>query len=43
MLTAFVGVNQWLYVLVGACQASLILGRAFGLRSALYSGKETSR
>ena len=27
LLTAFVGVNQWLYVLVGACPASLILGR----------------
>ena len=34
LLTAFVGVNQWLYVLLGACPASLILGRAFGLRSA---------
>ena len=31
LLTAFVGVSQWLYVLVGACPASLILGRAFGL------------
>jgi hypothetical protein len=36
MLTAFVGVNQWLYVLAGACPASLVLSRAFGLRSALY-------
>ena len=27
LLTAFVGVNQWLYVTVGACPASLILGR----------------
>jgi hypothetical protein len=36
LLTAFVGVNQWLYVLVGACPASLLLGRLFGLRSALY-------
>ncbi len=36
-LTAFVGINQWLYVLVGACPASLILGRAFGRRSA-YGG-----
>jgi hypothetical protein len=42
-LTAFVGVNQWLYVVVGACPASLVLGRLFGLRSALYSTKETSR
>jgi hypothetical protein len=36
LLTAFVGINQWLYVLVGACPASLILGRLFGLRSTLY-------
>jgi hypothetical protein len=36
VLTAFVGVNQWLYVLVGACPASLILRRAFGLRSVVY-------
>jgi hypothetical protein len=30
-LTAFVGVNQWLYVLFGACPASLVLTR-LGLR-----------
>jgi hypothetical protein len=36
LLTAFVGVNQWLYVLVGACPASLALRRLFALRSALY-------
>jgi hypothetical protein len=36
LLTAFVGLNQWLYVIVGACPASLILKRAFGLRSAVY-------
>ena len=30
LLTAFVGINQWLYVAFGACPASLILGR-FGL------------
>ncbi|HKE79077.1 MAG TPA: DUF2892 domain-containing protein [Solirubrobacteraceae bacterium] len=36
LLTAFVGVNQWLYVVLGACPASLIVGRVFGLRSALY-------
>jgi hypothetical protein len=39
LLTAFVGVNQWLYVAVGACPVSLVLGRAFGLRS----GAETVR
>jgi hypothetical protein len=36
ILTAFVGVNQWLYVTVGACPASLILKRVLGLRSAVY-------
>ena len=36
LLTAFVGINQWLYVVVGACPASLMLGRACGLRSVVY-------
>ena len=36
LLTAFVGVNQWLYVGVGACPASVVLRRACGLRSAIY-------
>jgi hypothetical protein len=36
LLTAFVGVNQWLYVLAGACPASLVLGRVLGLRSVVY-------
>ena len=36
LLTAFVGVNQWLYVLFAACPASLVLSRAFGLCSTLY-------
>jgi hypothetical protein len=35
LLTAFVGVNQWLYVVAGACPASLVLTRVFGLRSAV--------
>ena len=30
LLTAFVGVNQWLYVLFGACPASLVLQRVLG-------------
>ena len=30
LLAAFVGVNQWLYVAVGACPASLVLARATG-------------
>jgi hypothetical protein len=36
VLTAFVGVNQWLYVTAGACPASIVLKRACGLRSSLY-------
>ena len=32
LLTAFVGVNQWLYVTLGACPASLILSRWFPKR-----------
>jgi hypothetical protein len=43
LLTAFVGLNQWLYVAVGACPASLVLGRLFGLRSAMYTGKQVAR
>lgn len=36
LLTALVGVNQWLFVLFGGCPASLILRRVFSLRSVLY-------
>jgi hypothetical protein len=36
LLTAFVGVNLWLYVAIGACPASVILKRALGLRSVVY-------
>ena len=36
LLTAFVGVNQWLYILVGACPASVVLRRTCHLRSAIY-------
>ncbi len=36
LLTAFVGVNQWLYVSLGACPASLLLKRLFGLRSVVF-------
>jgi len=42
LLTVLVGVNQWLYVAFGACPASLILGRVFGLHSTLTS-PEASR
>jgi hypothetical protein len=36
LLTAFAGINLWLYVLVGACPASYVLKRAFDLRSVVY-------
>jgi hypothetical protein len=36
VLTAFVGINQWLYVTVAACPASIVIKRLFGLRSAVY-------
>jgi Protein of unknown function (DUF2892) len=42
LLTAFVGVNQWLYVLVGACPMSMILKRTCALRSAIYPSSEVS-
>ena len=35
-LTAFVGINQWVYVAAGARPASIILRRTCRLRSALY-------
>jgi hypothetical protein len=37
LLTALVGVNQWLYVLVGNCPASIVLGWACRLRLAIYA------
>lgn len=33
LLTAFVGANQWLYVMFGACPASLVLRHGLGIRS----------
>ncbi len=33
LLTAFVGVHQWLYVVVGPGPVSVVLTRVFGLRS----------
>jgi hypothetical protein len=42
LLTGFVGVNQWLYVLFGACPASLVLRRVFALRSVIYPGREAT-
>jgi hypothetical protein len=40
LLAVFVGVNQWLYVLVGACPASIVLRRALHLRSAIYENDD---
>jgi hypothetical protein len=31
LLAAFVGVNQWLFVGVGSCPASLVLERGIGI------------
>ncbi len=31
VLTAFTGVNQWLFVTVGGCPASLVLERVLGV------------
>jgi ABC-type transport system involved in cytochrome bd biosynthesis fused ATPase/permease subunit len=42
-LTAFVGLNQWAYVLFGACPASLALRRTLALRSAIYPSAEVPR
>ncbi len=36
VLTAFVGVNLWLYVLIGACPASVVIRRTFHLDSVVY-------
>jgi hypothetical protein len=36
LLTALVGANQWLYVLLGACPASIVLRRLFSLPSVVY-------
>ena len=43
VLAALVGVNQWLYVLVGACPASIVLRRTTRLRSALYPNPTDNR
>lgn len=34
LLTAFVGLNQWMFVLAGNCPASLVLRRVCHLRPA---------
>ena len=38
LLTAFVGVNQWLYVTLGACPASVLLQRVFGVSGCRLAG-----
>ncbi len=38
LLTAFVGINQWLYVTVGACPASLLFERAGFTRGCRWTG-----
>lgn len=43
LLTAFVGLNQWLYVLAGDCPSSMILRRAFRLRSVVYPDRSPVR
>jgi hypothetical protein len=43
LLTAFVGANQWLYVAVGACPASIVVKRLFGLRSVVYPNRTPVR
>ncbi len=42
LLTAFVGISQWLYVAAGDCPASLVLRRVFSLHSVLYPRQEAS-
>ena len=36
LLTAFVGVNQWLFALVGGCPLLTVAKRLFGLESSVY-------
>jgi hypothetical protein len=40
LLAAFVGFNQWLYVIIGACPASMVLGRLVSLPSVVYPRSE---
>ena len=37
LLAAFVGLNQWLFVGVGACRASLVLERLAGIDRRCHS------
>jgi hypothetical protein len=40
ILAAVVGLNQWLYALVGWCPASVLLRRGLHLKSTLYPNDE---
>jgi hypothetical protein len=40
LLSALVGVNQWLYVATGSCPASLILRRSCRLQSVIYDNSD---
>lgn len=40
LLTAFAGINQWLYVVARACPASIVLSRVFGFRSVAHPERE---
>ncbi len=42
LLTAVVGVNQWMFVVAGACPASVVLRRACRLRSAIDDHADAS-
>jgi membrane protein implicated in regulation of membrane protease activity len=43
LLAVLVGVNQWVYVLFGACPASIVLRRTCRLRSAIYPNPTDNR
>ena len=43
LLAVLVGVNQWLYVLFGACPASIVLRRTGRLRSAIFPSPADQR
>jgi hypothetical protein len=43
LLAVLVGVNQWLYVLLGACPASIVLRRTCRLHSAIYPNPTDKR
>jgi membrane protein implicated in regulation of membrane protease activity len=43
LLAVLVGGNQWLYVLFGACPASIVLRRTCRLRSAIYPNPTDNR